>query len=132
VDYVDDLGVVDRAEVRGGHAEVGLPELALDDDQGHALTRHLNGMRVSQLVRREPAANSGFASGVAKLRSDPSGSARPTARRSSEHTEQRVYRKRGSEHEPRLELLPCPAVHPDLTPLTTLATADQHSAARGI
>jgi hypothetical protein len=29
-------------------------KLALDDDQRHALAGHLDGVRVAQLVRREP------------------------------------------------------------------------------
>src|SRR5215216_6269955 len=43
VDGVDDLGVVDALQVNGGDAEVGVPELALDDDQRHALAGHLDG-----------------------------------------------------------------------------------------
>jgi hypothetical protein len=31
-----------------------VPELALDDDQRQAFVRHLNGVRVSVLMRREP------------------------------------------------------------------------------
>src|ERR687891_1680839 len=50
VDGVDDLGVVDALEVNGGDPEVGMPELALDDDQRHALAGHLDGVRVAQLV----------------------------------------------------------------------------------
>ena len=32
-DRVDDLGVVDPAQVRGGDPEIGMPELALYDQQ---------------------------------------------------------------------------------------------------
>lgn len=32
-----------------------MPERALDDDQRDAFMRHLNGVRVAQLMRREPA-----------------------------------------------------------------------------
>jgi hypothetical protein len=39
MDGVDDLGVVDPLEVDLGDAEVGVPGLALDDDQRHALAR---------------------------------------------------------------------------------------------
>src|SRR4051794_22087121 len=35
VDGVDDLGAVDALEVHRGDAEVGVSELALDDQQGH-------------------------------------------------------------------------------------------------
>src|SRR5215212_8730553 len=53
VDGVDDLGVVDALQIDRGDAEVGVAELALDDDQRHALAGHLDGVRVAQLVRRE-------------------------------------------------------------------------------
>ena len=36
VDGVDDLGVVDPAQIHGGDREVGVAELALDDKQRHA------------------------------------------------------------------------------------------------
>src|SRR5918994_6831190 len=47
VDGVDDLGVVDALEIDRGDAEVAVAELALDDDQRHALVRHLDGVRRS-------------------------------------------------------------------------------------
>jgi hypothetical protein len=37
VDCVDDLGVVNPAQVRGGDPEIGMPELALYDQQGDSL-----------------------------------------------------------------------------------------------
>src|SRR4051794_39317018 len=42
VDGLDDLGVVDALEVDGGDAKVAVAELALDDDERHALVRHLD------------------------------------------------------------------------------------------
>jgi hypothetical protein len=53
VDGVDDLGVVDAFEVDRGDPEVAVAELALDDDQRNAFVRHLDGVRVAQLVRGE-------------------------------------------------------------------------------
>src|SRR5829696_6794326 len=47
---VDDLGVVDALEVDRGDAKVGVAELALDYDERHALVRHLDGVRVAELV----------------------------------------------------------------------------------
>jgi hypothetical protein len=35
-------------------------ELALDDDERHTLTRHLDGVRVTQLVRREAPPHTGL------------------------------------------------------------------------
>jgi len=37
--------------------EVALAELALDDDQGHALARHFDGVGMAELVRREAPAH---------------------------------------------------------------------------
>jgi hypothetical protein len=53
VDGVHDLGVVDSAEVHRRDRKVGMPELPLDDEQRHSLARHLNGVRVSELMWRE-------------------------------------------------------------------------------
>jgi hypothetical protein len=57
VDGVDDLGVVDASQVYGGDPEIGMPELALDDDQRHAFPRHFHCVRVPELMRREPPAH---------------------------------------------------------------------------
>ena len=40
-------------EVDRGHAEVAVPELALDDVQRHAFTQELEGVRVTELGGRE-------------------------------------------------------------------------------
>jgi hypothetical protein len=53
VDLVDDLGAVDALQVDLGDAEAGMAELALDDDQWHALACHLDGVRVTEPVWRE-------------------------------------------------------------------------------
>jgi hypothetical protein len=55
VDGVDDLRAVDALQVNRRDPEVGVPELALDDDQRDALMSHLDGVSVSELVRREAA-----------------------------------------------------------------------------
>ena len=46
-------------EVDRGHAEVAVPELALDDVQWHALAEQLQGVGVTELVRREAASHAG-------------------------------------------------------------------------
>ena len=60
VDGVDDLGVVDPAQVHRRDPEIGMPELALYDQQRDTLAGHLDGVSMSQLVgatrRRTPAA----------------------------------------------------------------------------
>src|SRR5215204_3891005 len=67
VDGVDDLGVVNALEVDRGDAEVGVAELALDDDQRHALAGHLDGVGMAQLVRREASPHAGLARDAAQL-----------------------------------------------------------------
>jgi hypothetical protein len=50
---VDDLGVIDPAQVRRGDPEVRVPGLALDDDERNAFSRHLDRVRVAELMWRE-------------------------------------------------------------------------------
>lgn len=52
-DRLDDLAVVDPLQVDGRDAEVRVTELPLNDVERHALTGHLDGVRVSKLVGRE-------------------------------------------------------------------------------
>jgi len=52
---VDDLGVIDPTQIVGGDPEVGVPELAFNHDDRHPLARHLNSVRVTELMGREPA-----------------------------------------------------------------------------
>ena len=59
VDGIDNLGRVDALKVRAGHAEMSVPELPLDHRQRHSLARHLYRVRVTELVRREPATYTG-------------------------------------------------------------------------
>src|SRR5215212_3616153 len=80
VDGVDDLGVVDALEVNGGDAEVGVAELALDDDQRNALAGHLGGVRVAQLVWRKPSPHAGLAGDAAQLSAGGGGRPGPPAR----------------------------------------------------
>jgi hypothetical protein len=57
VDGLDDFGLVDALQVGGGDAEVGVAELALDDDQRHTFTCHLDRMGVPELVWCEAPAD---------------------------------------------------------------------------
>ena len=59
MDGLDDFGVVDPAQIRGPDREVGMPELALDHEQRDPFAGHLDGVRVPELVRREPVADAG-------------------------------------------------------------------------
>jgi hypothetical protein len=60
VDGGDDLGVVDPLRVDGRDAEVGMPEMALDDVERDALVGELDRVCVAQLVGREAAAHPGL------------------------------------------------------------------------
>jgi hypothetical protein len=71
------IGVVDALEVDRGDAEVGVAELALDDDQRHALAGHLDGVRVAQLVWRKASPHAGLAGDAAQL--SAGGGGRPGA-----------------------------------------------------
>jgi hypothetical protein len=55
----DDLGVVDTLAMDRGDTEVAVADLALDDDQRNAFAKHLHGVSVPELMRREAAANAG-------------------------------------------------------------------------
>jgi hypothetical protein len=59
VHRLDDLAAVDALQVDGGDPEVAVAELALDHDRRHAFAGHFDGVRVTQLVRREAAPNPG-------------------------------------------------------------------------
>ena len=56
---LDDLVGVDALQIDRGHAEVAVPESALDDVQRHALARQFERVRVAQLVRREAPTHAG-------------------------------------------------------------------------
>ena len=56
----DDLAAVDALEVDARDAEVGVSELALDDDERDSFVRHLDSVRVPELVGREATSHAGF------------------------------------------------------------------------
>jgi hypothetical protein len=74
---VDDLRVVDSAQIYGGDSLVGV--LALDDAERYAFAGHLDRVRMAELVRSEPSPNSGGDCGVAKLDPDSGRGARSSA-----------------------------------------------------
>jgi hypothetical protein len=55
----DDVAGVDALEIDRGHAEVAVPELALDDVERHAFAGEFDGVGVTELVRYEAAAYAG-------------------------------------------------------------------------
>jgi hypothetical protein len=60
MDRVDDLARVNPLEISRGDPEVRVPELPLDDWQRDPFVRHLNGVRMPQLVRREAPPDTGL------------------------------------------------------------------------
>jgi len=125
MDGADHLGVVDSLQIHGCDAEVGVAELALDDVQRHAFTSHLDGMGVTELVRSETAPHAGVEGEAPQLRSCSRARPRPPARRTIDDAEERADRHARARLEPRAKLLPAPLIHPDLTPLTALAIANE-------
>src|SRR3954454_12713946 len=108
-----------------------MAKLALDDDQRHALARHLDGVSVSKLVRCEASPDAGLAAGSAQLGAGGGGRPRPPAGGSVDYAEQRSNRQLEPRLKPRRELLPRPVVHADLAATAGLAAAhQQRSAAR--
>jgi hypothetical protein len=128
VDGVDGLGVVDPSEVDRGDREVGMPELALDDEQRHAFARHLDRVGVAELMGREPASYTGSGGGVVELQADTGGRPRATGGRASKDAEQSADRERGAQLQPWGELLPRPSVHPDFAALAALCCAQNYVA----
>lgn len=112
VDGVDDLAGVDALEVDRGDAEVGMPELALDDRQRNPFVGHLDCVSVPELVRCEASPHAGLGGEATQLASG--GGCRPTAasRRTSEDAEQGADREVHAVLGPASHVLPCPVVHP--------------------
>jgi hypothetical protein len=79
MDGFDDLGVVDALEIDRRDAEIALAELALDDDQWHALASHLDGTSVPELVRRKAPANTRLDRRSVQVRSGGGTGPLPTA-----------------------------------------------------
>src|SRR3954451_9291616 len=122
----DDLLGVDPLQVDAGGAEVGVPELALDDVERDVLAGELERMRVAQLVRRKAAPDPGRCGEPAELAADRCVGPRPSARGAVDDAEQRTDWQLNSGCEPRAQLLPAPLVHADLAPAPALTAANQN------
>jgi hypothetical protein len=106
-----------------------VPELALDDDQRHALAGHLDGMRVAQLVWREASPHPGLAGDAARLAAGGGGRPGPPSGGAVDDAEQRSDRQLDPRLEPWFELLPGPVVHADLAAPAALAPPHQQRSA---
>ena len=79
---------------------------------------------VSELVWREPAADTGRLGGVVQLHPDAGGSARPALGGGAQHAEQCADGQVGAELESGIETFPTPAVHPNLAALAAFLGRD--------
>ena len=132
VDRFDDFGVVDALQIDRGDPEVAVPELALDDDQRHPFTGHLDRVGVAQLMRREASAHTGSSRGAPRLGTRPTRRPGTTARAAVDDAEQRTDWQRDPRDEPRVKLLPTPVIHPDLATSSSLAATNEQGTAAAI
>jgi hypothetical protein len=126
VDGSDDLGVVDALAINRRDAEVGMPQLALDDIERHPFVGELDGVGVAQLVGREPPPYPGLGGDATELRAGGVARPRPATGPSVNHAQQRSDRHAHARFEPGAEVLPAPAVHADLAAAAALAVTDQY------
>jgi hypothetical protein len=75
-------------------------ELSLDDDERDALVRHLDRVRVQQLVRRESPSDARCGGGVVQLLARGRGFPTPSRGRSVDHAQQRADRELAADLEP--------------------------------
>jgi hypothetical protein len=107
-------------------------ELPLDHVQRNSLARHLDGVGMAQLVRREPTPHPGLGGETAQLRAGTRLRPLPPAGRAVDDAEQRPCRQLRPLRGPRAEVFPAPVVHPDLATAAALALAHQERAAARI
>jgi hypothetical protein len=103
-------------------------ELALDDDQRHAFARHLDGVGVTKLVRREAPAHASSDGCAAEFRACRGACPVSAAACAVDDAEQRPDGKAESRFEPWLEFLPSPGVHADFAASSALAVSDEQRA----
>ena len=93
---------------------------------GIPFVRHLDRVRVPQLVRREPAPHSGLAREPSKLTSGGGRGPSTAAGRAGEDAEERADRQPHAMLGPASDMLSTPIVHADHPSLSALADANQH------
>ena len=64
---LNDLRAVDSLQVNRRDSEVGMSELALDNDQRHTRVGHLDRVSMTELVRREAATHASRGGGHPQL-----------------------------------------------------------------
>jgi hypothetical protein len=129
VDRVDDLARVDPLQVGTGRAEVGMPELALDDVHRNALSGQLDSVPMPELMRRKPASHARVGGQSAQLGTGCGGRPRTTAGGSVDHAEQRPARHLDAMLQPGVEVFEPPIVHAYLAAPLAFPVADQQGPA---
>jgi len=123
---------VDSLQIHRRDAEVGMPQLALDDDQRDLLMGERDGVRMPQLMgakrRLDPCRGGGSSQLPARGRLLPIAS----GGRAVDHEPQSAYGEPDAELLPGFELLPRPTVDQNLATLIVLAVADEHRSAAAV
>ena len=109
VNGVDDLGVIDPAQVHRRDPEIGMLDMRVICGPARDLVVDLSAWGLTLLVRRYPTANAGGIGRCVELNTDPGGRTRPTAGRAPQHAKQRPDRERRAELKPRVQLLLMPS-----------------------
>jgi hypothetical protein len=61
------ISAFDPLQIDGGDAEVGMPQLALDDVERDVLVGEFDGVGVAELVGREPSPHAGLGGDASEL-----------------------------------------------------------------
>jgi hypothetical protein len=86
-------------------------------------------VRVPKLMRREATTHAGSDREQAKGFANSRGRPWATLRRTVDHAKQGPDAQGDAEAQPRVDLVPCPAIHADLASLAAFASADEDRAA---
>ncbi len=102
-----------------------MSELASDDVDRDPLARNLDGVRVSELVRRESAPDSPLGREGTQFGAGGCGGPGPAAGGSVDHAQQPTDRQHDAVSQPCVELLEPEPVHAGLASLIAFAVSDQ-------
>jgi len=109
-----------------------MPELALNDDERNALVRHLDRVRVPQLMWREPPPHASRTRDASELLARRGLLPMPTRGWTVDDAQQRANRKPTPKLHPGHQLRPGPAIHADFATPAALAVANENRAARAV
>ena len=102
-----------------------MSQLTLDDDERHGFMRRLDRVSMPQLVGREPPSHPSRDGGMVQLLAGGRRLPPASSGRSVDNAQHRADREPATNLQPRIELLPRPAIHPNLSPLTALPAPDE-------